>query len=181
LKKKKIPVTGSVRVENVSLKNEKANIFLSPFELKVVIQRLLQYSNNFIANQLLLSIGAKAYGEPATLEKGRQAVRDFSNQHLNLDTLVIDEGSGLSRSNRISPDQMLKILINFMPYHELMRQEENDFFKTGTLTGVRTRAGYLLGKDDRLYPYIILINEENTGYDSILSHLKNRVNDLGKK
>jgi len=181
LEKKKIPVTGSVRVENVSLKNEKANIFLSPFELKVVIQRLLQYSNNFIANQLLLSIGAKAYGEPATLEKGRQAVRDFSNQHLNLDTLVIDEGSGLSRSNRISPDQMLKILINFMPYHELMRQEENDFFKTGTLTGVRTRAGYLLGKDDRLYPYIILINEENTGYDSILSHLKNRVNDLGKK
>ena len=180
LEKKRMSVTGSVRVENLSLKNEKANIFLSPYELKTVIQRLLQYSNNFIANQLFLSIGAKAYGEPATLEKGVQAVRNFSSRHLNLNTLVIDEGSGLSRSNRISPDQMLKLLIDFMPYHELMRHEENDFFKTGTLTGVRTRAGYLLGKDDKLYPYIIMINEENTGYDSILSYLKNRVNQLGK-
>ncbi len=181
LEKKMIPVTGSVRVENFSLKNEKAYVFLSPNGLKIIIQRLLQYSNNFTANQLFLSMGAKANGEPATLEKGEIAVRDFSNRYLKLNTIVIDEGSGLSRSNRISPDQMLKILINFMPYHELMRHEENDFFKTGTLTGVRTRAGYLVGKDDRLYPYVIMVNEENTGYDSILSHLKNRVNQLGNK
>ncbi len=180
LEKKMIPVTGSVRVEDFSLKTKKAHIFLSPYELKTVIQRLLQYSNNFIANQLLLSMGAKAYGEPATLEKGVQAVRDFSRDQLNLGTLIINEGSGLSRSNRVSPDQMLKILNSFKPYHGLLKREENDFFKTGTLTGVRTRAGFLLGKDDRLYPYVIMINEEKAGYDSILNRLKTMVSQATK-
>lgn len=180
LEKKSVPVTGSVRVETFPLKNENAHVFLSPHELKTVIRQLLQYSNNFIANQLFLSIGAKAYGEPATLEKGVRAIRDFARDRLYPDTLVIHEGSGLSRSNRISPDQMLKIVNSFKPYHKLMKQEENDFFKTGTLTGVRTRVGYLLGKDDRLYSYVILVNEENTGYESILSGLKTMVVQAGK-
>ena len=180
LEKKMVPVNGSVLIEDSSMKEEKSHIYFSPYELKTIIQQLLQYSNNFIANQLFLSMGAKAYGEPATLEKGVRAVQDFSSRNLNLNTVTINEGSGLSRANRISPDQMLKLLVDFMPYHELMRHEENDYFKTGTLTGVRTRAGYLVGKDDRLYPYVIMINEENTSYDSILSHLKNRVNQMGK-
>jgi len=178
---KKIPVTGSVRVEGFALKNKGPHVFQSPHELKTIIQSLLQYSNNFIANQLLLSMGAKVFGEPATLEKGVRAVQDFSYRQMNLTALTIHEGSGLSRSNRISPDQMLKILNRFMPYHGLLKHEENEFFKTGTLTGVRTRAGYLSGKDGRLYPYIIMVNEENTGYESILNRLKNMVNQLGDK
>jgi len=178
---KKIPVTGSVRVQAFALKNTAPHVFQSPHELKTIIQSLLQYSNNFIANQLLLSMGAKVYGEPATLEKGVQTVQDFSRRHLGLTALTIDEGSGLSRGNRISPHEMLKILTKFMPYHGLLKHEENEFFKTGTLTGVRTRAGYLSGKNERLYPYIILVNEENTGYESILNHLKNMVNQLEDK
>ena len=63
-----------------------------------------------------------------------------------------------------------------------MKYEEDEYFKTGTLTNVRTRAGYLLGKDDRVYPYVIMVNEKNFGYESILSHLKNIVkNQPGKK
>ncbi|MFA5903206.1 MAG: D-alanyl-D-alanine carboxypeptidase [Desulfobacula sp.] len=181
LEKKMVPVKGSVLLGDVSPEEKKTNIYISPHGLKNVIQRLLQYSNNFIANQLFLSMGAKVYGAPATIEKGVRVVTDFANQHLKLNALVIDEGSGLSKSNRISPDQMIKLLINFKPYHELMRCEDNDFFKTGTLTGVRTRAGYLVGKDDRLYPYVIMVNEENKGYEPILNHLKNMVRQAGGK
>src|SRR3989339_835820 len=177
----KIPVTGSVQVQAFALKTTDPHVFQSPHELKTIIQSLLQYSNNFIANQLLLSMGAKLFGEPATLEKGVQTVQDFSRRHLGLTALTIDEGSGLSRGNRISPDEMLKILAKFMPYHGLLKHEENEFFKTGTLTGVRTRAGDLSGKNERLYPYIILVNEENTGYEFILTRLKNRVNQLKDK
>jgi D-alanyl-D-alanine carboxypeptidase/D-alanyl-D-alanine-endopeptidase (penicillin-binding protein 4) len=175
---KKIPVTGSVRVETFALKNTAPHVFQSPHELKTIVQSLLQYSNNFIANQLLLSMGAKLFGEPATLEKGVRAVQEFSYQEMNLSALKIHEGSGLSRGNRISPNEMLRILIKFMPYHGLLKHEENEFFKTGSLTGVRTRAGYLSGKDKRLYPYIILVNEENMGYEVILTRLKNMVNQL---
>ena len=178
---KKIPVRGSVRVQAFALKNNGPHVFQSPHELKTIIQSLLQYSNNFIANQLLLSMGAKVYGEPATLEKGIQALKDFAYRHLNLTNFDIHEGSGLSRGNRISPNEMLKILKKFMPYHRLLKHDENEFFKTGTLTGVRTRAGYLSGRNERLYPYIIMVNEENTGYESILNRLKNMVNHLEDK
>lgn len=177
----KIPVTGSVQVQAFALKNNEPHAFQSPHELKTIVQSLLKYSNNFIANQLLLSMGAKLFGEPATLEKGVRAVEDFSRRHLNFAALTIDEGSGLSRGNRISPHKMLKVLVKFMPYHGLLKHEENDFFKTGTLTGVRTRAGYLSGKNERLYPYIILVNEENTGYESILTRLKTMVNQRKDK
>jgi D-alanyl-D-alanine carboxypeptidase/D-alanyl-D-alanine-endopeptidase (penicillin-binding protein 4) len=178
---KTIPATGPVRVQAAALKNCAPHVFQSPHELKTIIQSLLQYSNNFIANQLLLSMGAKLFGEPATLEKGVRVVQDFSDRHLNLTALTINEGSGLSRGNRISPHEMLKILIKFMPYHGLLKHEGNEFFKTGTLTGVRTRAGYLSGKDGRLYPYVILVNEGKTGYEAILTCLKNMVNQLEDK
>lgn len=178
---KTIPVTGPVRFQAAALKNKGTHVFQSPHDLKTIVQSLLQYSNNFIANQFILSMGAKVYGEPATLEKGVRAVQDFSGRHLNLTALTIDEGSGLSRGNRISPHEMLKILAEFMPYHGLLKHEKNEFFKTGTLTGVRTRAGYLSGQDGRLYPYVILVNAENKGYDAILTRLKTMVNQRKDK
>ncbi|MFH2058462.1 MAG: D-alanyl-D-alanine carboxypeptidase [Pseudomonadota bacterium] len=153
--------------------NIKKHTFLSPFDLKEVVQKLLKYSNNFIANQLLLIMGAKADQPPATIEKGLHAI----NKHLKTDDLILSEGSGLSRSSKISPKQMLKILLKFMPYHSLLNKQDNDFYKTGTLTGIRTRAGYILGKDARLYPYVIMINQKNTGYIAIHKKLFKMVNN----
>lgn len=156
----------------------KGGSFLSPFETTEVVQKLLTYSNNYMANQLLLTLGATTYGTPATLEKGIKAIKLFSKQTLKLGPFTLLEGSGISRSNRISPDQMLKILLEFMPYHSLLKHQGNDFFKTGTLSGVRTRAGYILGKDDRLYPYAIMVNQKNKDYDSIRKNLLNRVSRI---
>lgn len=171
LEKEMVRVTGSIQFGKIPAENEKHQVFFSPHGLKMIIRQLLQYSNNFIANQLFLSMGAKLYGEPATLEKGRQAVSDFAINRLSLKNLFIDEGSGLSSSNTISPDEMLKILVHFKPFYELMRHEENNYFKTGTLTGVRTLAGYLAGTGGRLYPYVIMVNEGNAGCESILAQL----------
>ena len=149
--------------------------FFSPFGIKEIVQKLLKYSNNYIANRLLLTIGAKTYGTPATLENGIKALKLFSKRHLGLNHLNISEGSGLSRSNLISPNQMMKILIEFMPYHSLLKHQDKDYFKTGTLSGIRTRAGYILGNDNRLYPYVIMVNQKNKSYESILKNLFNRV------
>jgi len=178
LEKNNIKITGSVLTGKFEARGNEKDSFLSPFEIKEVVQRLLKYSNNFIANQLLLTMGAKTYGPPGTLEKGVKAVKLFSSQNLKFDNLNISEGSGLSRSNLISPDQMLKILIDFIPFHSLLNTQGNDFFKTGTLSGIRTRAGYISGKDKRLYPYVIMVNQENKGYESIRKNLVNRVSQM---
>jgi len=171
LEKNNIGVTGSVRLGKYEVKQGGGNTFLSPFDTKQVVQKLLKYSNNYIANLVLLTLGAKTYGPPATLEKGVKAVKLFSKQGLGFDHLSISEGSGLSRSNLISPDQMIKVLIEFMPFYSLLNSQGNDFFKTGTLSDIRTRAGYISGEDGRLYPYVIMVNQKNKGYDAILKKL----------
>ena len=170
-----IKITGSILLDNFDARGRKIYSFPSPFRLTDIVQKLLKFSNNFIANQLLLVIGAKRFGEPATVEKGLKALNLFSEQNLNLKNIKIHEGSGISRSNQITPDQMLKILLKFMPYHSLLKNSGKDFYKTGTLSGVRTRAGYIFGGDNRLYPYVIMVNQEGKGYDSILSKLIERV------
>ena len=178
--KNNIKVTGSVLQGKFEVKEEKKCSFLSPFEIKDVVQKLLKYSNNYIANQLLLTIGAKTYGAPATLEKAINALKLHSKQNLKLDHFTILEGSGLSRSNLISPDQMLKVLIEFMPFHSLLNFRSNEFFKTGTLLGVRTRAGYISGNDNRLYPYVIMVNKKNKGCESIRKNLINIIFQMNK-
>ena len=182
LEKNSIQVTGSVVPGAFPENNRYIHTFHSPFELMDIVQKLLEYSNNFIANQLLLTMGAKMYGEPATIEKGIEAVKHFLKNtfknNFNWEEIKIHEGSGLSRSNRISPDQMLVILLKFMPYHTLLKRKKMDFYKTGTLLGVRTRAGYIVGRKNRLFPYVIMVNQKGVGYESILKHIIQRVSDI---
>jgi serine-type D-Ala-D-Ala carboxypeptidase/endopeptidase (penicillin-binding protein 4) len=46
----------------------------SPWTLEEVVKKLLQYSNNFIANQVLRALRAHVHGPPATLDKGVQVL-----------------------------------------------------------------------------------------------------------
>ena len=73
-----IKVKGSIVFDNFDAKDKKIYSFQSPFKLTDIVQKLLKFSNNFIANQLLLVIGAKTFGEPATVEKGLNAINLFS-------------------------------------------------------------------------------------------------------
>ncbi len=152
--------------------------FKSSFSLNQVIEKLLKFSNNFMANQLMLTMGAMEYGAPATLEKGVAHLKQFAEKKLGLKEFFLVEGSGLSRQNQFSPRQMLKILMAFMPHHSLMKKQGNQFYKTGTLSDVRTRAGYFVGEDARLYPFVIMINQTTTGYTDILRKLKNIVSGV---
>ncbi len=179
LEKYNIQVTGNISQITTNKNPRQTQIFLSSFKLTDVVKKLLEFSNNFIANQLLLTLGSSLYGEPATLNKGIKVLKRFAND-LKLEQLSIFEGSGLSRSNRISPDQMLKILIKFMPYYELLKKKENDYFKTGTLSDVKTRAGYIIGQDKRFYPYVIMVNQENKSYKNIHQKLIHTILEITK-
>lgn len=130
----------------------------SPYSLEQVVEKLLTYSNNFIANQVMLAMGARQFGEPAILDKGVRVLIDFARKDLGWQQMQLVEGSGLSRKNRVTPAQMGKLLQAFMPFHRLLKRTPTQYYKTGTLSDVRSRAGYFLGKDNRLYPFVIMHN-----------------------
>ena len=146
----------------------------SPYDLNQVVAKLLYYSNNFMANQLFLTLALREGGTPATLEKGIKVAMAHAAS-LGIKDLVIEEGSGLSRQNRISPRSMLKILQAFKPHHALMKYENNEYYKTGTLQGIRTRCGYFKDKHGALYPFVIMVNQENKGYGEIKKKLQKKV------
>ncbi|MBU0973225.1 MAG: D-alanyl-D-alanine carboxypeptidase [Proteobacteria bacterium] len=175
LAKRGIPVNGSVKQGRFDNALSPIFAFESPFTLEQILQKLLKYSNNFMANQLMLAMGAKKKGGPATLEKGVLTMEAFGREKLGLTRFAIAEGSGLSRENKISPDQMLKVLMQFMPLHPLLTQEKNEYYKTGTLSDVRCRAGFIRGNDNRLYPFVIMINEKEKGYAKIRQELLKKV------
>jgi D-alanyl-D-alanine carboxypeptidase/D-alanyl-D-alanine-endopeptidase (penicillin-binding protein 4) len=130
----------------------------SPKTLSDTIAGLLAYSNNYTTNQILIAAGVRRYGPPGTLEKGVQTARDYAREVLKIDDIHISEGSGISRDNRITACDMQKVLDAFAPYHTLMRSEGRQFYKTGTLHGISTRAGYIESPGGSLNRFVVLVN-----------------------
>ncbi len=133
-----------------------------------------------MANQIFLTIGAKAFSPPATLAKGIKAMENYAGNELNIKKIKIVEGSGISRKNRISPKEMLKILKGFKKYYYLMNNRKNEYFKTGTLNKICTRAGYYTNKNMKLYPFVIMVNKEEYQYrcNHIIGNLQRIFNNI---
>jgi len=173
LKQQGILSEGGIRLGKVDKTDKLIFRYLSKFSLQDVIARLLEYSNNFIANQTLLAIGAKVYGAPATLEKGVQAALSYAADVLKLKDIRLAEGSGISRENRISAKDLMVCLEAFEPYHSLMRHQGREFFKTGSLNGVKTRAGYIDDGTGGMYRFAVMLNTPGKSTDAVMSRLLN--------
>ncbi len=173
MKKQKIGINGKIRAGKVK-KNRDRLIFtyISVFPMDIAVKKLLAYSNNFIANQLFITCGTAAFGPPGTLEKGILAAKAFADRKIGKGKINIAEGSGISRKNRISAESVLKILALFEPYKELMRKQGNISYKTGSLTGVKTKAGYIESKTGMVYRFVIMINTKGKTTGKIMSALK---------
>jgi D-alanyl-D-alanine carboxypeptidase/D-alanyl-D-alanine-endopeptidase (penicillin-binding protein 4) len=139
--------------------------------LEQVVSSFLEYSNNYIANQVFLACGVKQYGYPATWDKAAQAVREALVSILGPETASmtsLEEGSGLSRRNTTTAFAMIRSLAAFYPYRGLMREKKGNRVKSGTLDGVYNYAGYL--RDEK--PFVILLNQEQNTRDRVLSRLE---------
>jgi serine-type D-Ala-D-Ala carboxypeptidase/endopeptidase (penicillin-binding protein 4) len=77
--------------------------------MKHLLAATLKPSNNFFAEMLLKRLGASRRGPKGTTRRGTRRVRKFARK---LGTSVrIENGSGLSRSNRASPRQVGRLLL----------------------------------------------------------------------
>ncbi|MDX2433911.1 MAG: D-alanyl-D-alanine carboxypeptidase [Desulfobacterales bacterium] len=141
--------------------------------LEDIIAPLMLYSNNFIANQLYLAVGAKVYGYPATWEKSRGAVADILLNEFGIfaSEIRIVEGSGLSRKNLVSPYAMILLLDLFKPYSGFLPQEDGMFLKSGTLKGVYSFGGYFSDNND-LDSFVLMLNQDKNTRRILLHELE---------
>jgi len=169
---------GQVRGGGIPIGSKLAASHESP-PLADAVRDINKFSNNVMARQVFLTLGNDS--APATTERARQRVGDWLNgRGLRFAELVLDNGSGLSRSERISAGSLNRLLLDawknpVMPefvsslpivgIDGTMKKRLNGsdatgraHIKTGTLDGVKTAAGYALDAQGRRYAVTFLIN-----------------------
>ncbi|HCU52768.1 MAG TPA: D-alanyl-D-alanine carboxypeptidase/D-alanyl-D-alanine-endopeptidase [Gammaproteobacteria bacterium] len=168
--------------------------------LAEVIRVVNKYSNNVMARQILLTLGAERYGPPATVDKGITAIREWLAQHgLDFPELVIENGSGLSREARISARHLGQLLLKaydspympeFLASLPILSTDGTQrlryggelagraHLKTGSLNAVRAQAGVVHDSKGRRLVVVILHNDAraDTGGEAAQTALLSWVN-----
>lgn len=151
-----------------------------------VLNRLNKHSNNLMTRNLFLTLGAERHGAPATLEKGEAAVRELLTQRgVPTHKLVLENGAGLSRIERISADTLTRLLHaayrsplfaefeSALPIAALDGTLKRRFngsavsgsahLKTGTLRDASALAGYVYTAQGQRVSLVLLIYHANAG------------------
>jgi D-alanyl-D-alanine carboxypeptidase/D-alanyl-D-alanine-endopeptidase (penicillin-binding protein 4) len=151
--------------------------------LGVVVRDVNKRSNNFMAEQILKTLGAETGGRPGTWQKGLEAVAGFLDRlGIPRDKYKMTNGSGLYASNLFSPTQLVTLLR--LAYKDF--RFAADFIgslalagadgtighrmegglaeryvraKTGTLAGVSCLAGYAGAPGHAPLAFAILMND----------------------
>lgn len=149
--------------------------------LKKLMLPFMKNSNNTIAEILVKEMGRQVYGE-GSWEKGLQVLeREMDGIGMNLETMVIRDGSGISHINMIPANEVTKLLykiqkidwfntyLHALPHTVAQepcmlgtlqgRMENLDVkAKTGTIYGVSTLSGYMhIKKGDNII-FSLLLN-----------------------
>ena len=151
--------------------------------LAEIIRDINKSSNNVTARQLYLTLGvASSSGEaPATLTKSNAAIRQWLTfRRLDFPELIMENGSGLSRNERISAGHLGELLlaafqspimpefVSSLPISAVdgtMKKRSNGtavagqaHIKTGLLDNVKSMAGYVLDKSGRRVVVVFFVN-----------------------
>jgi len=135
-----------------------------------ILKGTLEFSNNFMANQVFLSLADDGQVDNVSFTTGR----DYSNSSLAKEfgwqAHIIDDGSGLSRKNRLNAEQISDLLTVLEPNKTLLKKIDVKskfalvYAKTGTLNDVRSYAGYIelpskvVGKEANKYRFVFNFN-----------------------
>lgn len=137
--------------------------------LAEIVRGINKFSNNVMTRQLVLTLGAERFAPPGTVENGLAAVRQWlAAGGESFPELVLENGAGLSRNERISTRHLVGILKRgyrspYMP--EYLASLPVAGAKTGSLDNVRSLAGYLRDSSGRLLAVAIVHNDESAERD----------------
>lgn len=184
-------LTGSVREGRLpaALAAQRPAFELSSPTLLEVVRDINKFSNNVMAQQLFLTLGTQTRVvnpgvQSGTQEAAREAVRAWWGERFGTQEMpVLDNGSGLSRAERISAQglaQLLQAAFRSPLMPELMsslpiagvdgtlrRSRAKAYgiahLKTGTLRDVMGMAGYVHARNGRHYILVAIANHPNAG------------------
>jgi len=152
--------------------------------LSEAVRDINKFSNNVMARQLYLTLAAEATKTPARTDAALKAVQGWLSQKgLDFPELVIENGSGLSRIERISAQNLARMLVaafrspvmpEFMSSMPLVavdgtmrRRLKGEgvagqaHVKTGSLADVRAIGGYVLDRSGRRHAVVMMVNHPN--------------------
>ena len=146
-----------------------------------IIKVVNKKSQNFYSEQIFRTIGKEETGK-GDWESGIVAVKKYlSSLGIDTDPIAIHDGSGLSRMDLISPEDIVALLRAMQRQSKIFpafdsslpvmgidgtlserlrssAAKGNVHAKTGFLTGIRCLSGYLKTKDDELLAFSFMVN-----------------------
>ncbi len=175
LKQLNIEVKGNIRVGTAPKLQRKLIAQHQSKPLPDLLDRMLKRSDNLIADTLTKTIGAKFFIQPGSFTNGTEAIKQiiFARTGTDIRQARLEDGSGLSRNNRISATKMAELLryiwkndktlnlITNLPksgesgtlqYRRSMRNapiKGQLIAKSGSLYGTYNMAGYGLDKQGK--------------------------------
>ncbi|HWV41831.1 D-alanyl-D-alanine carboxypeptidase/D-alanyl-D-alanine-endopeptidase [Pseudorhodoplanes sp.] len=135
-------VKGDISVGTVPAGLKPVYVHRQSRPMSKILGDLLKASNNYIANQVFLEIGAKRLGGPVSLDKSLTVLNEKLAANGLASDIRLEEGSGISRNNQFTARGLVKLLALFEPHAALMKGPNDSLTKTGTMDGIRTLAGY---------------------------------------
>jgi serine-type D-Ala-D-Ala carboxypeptidase/endopeptidase (penicillin-binding protein 4) len=184
LKQRGIKVKGRVRVGAAPTRGLKMLHVSQSETLDLVLKKLNKNSSNFVAEQLIKTLGAETRGAPGSHANGISAVEDFLASKVGIakGSFVMRNGSGLNDSNRFSATQNLKLLETMFKTFPTMpeylsslgiagkdgtlkfRFDGSDAIgrlraKTGTLDNVSALSGYVESAGGEKFIFSIMVND----------------------
>jgi len=127
--------------------------------LAEMVQAMMKYSTNFLANQLILVLSAERYQRPANRYDVQKYMEDTLIDNFQWKNFILKDGAGLSRDNRLSPKQLVDLLYNFKEWKHLLPETDPRIFaKSGTMNEISTLAGYIVDKN-HWQPFALMMNQ----------------------
>jgi len=149
-----------------------------------IVRDVNKLSNNVMARQIFLTLATTRHPPPATTALAADAVQKWlKEKKLAMPVLVLENGSGLSRRERVSAGGLAQLLASADGSH--VREEfasslavaamdgtvqkrfrdgtvaGQALLKTGSLEGVRALAGYVIDAEGRRFIVVAIINHPN--------------------
>lgn len=167
------------------------------------LQDIINYTNlhsvNLFAEQLVCLIGFNQFNNGST-DSGLKAINSYWKSKINTTGLFLEDGSGLSRSNGISPEHFCRLLTymntsnhadafyNSLPISGVsgtlkslckgQSAHGKIHAKSGTMNRIKSYSGYIESNTGKKYVFALIVNNHTCSSSAIKKKMEPLLNEI---